>query len=386
MLMYKLKRTNGTVPKCFRETALKYPNKDAILSDSVNWTFKQLDQYSNQVANFLIAQGLKKGDEISLLMEGRPEFIGMWLGAAKAGIVTAFINTSLKGSSLIHSITVIQSKALIFTPTTAQQVKEIVPSLLAKSPKMAFYLYTPKGSTSTTANIFSSPIELEANNNDEMQSSFTLNEMDEQSLAYHSNEFSLSQMTADFADKLFYVYTSGTTGLPKAAIIRHARFIFLGTGANFLIGLKPHDVIYTAIPLYHMAGGALGTCQMLIHGSTLAIREKFSVSNFWSDCIKYKCTAAQYIGEICRYLLLQENKKLDNLHNVKIMFGNGLRPNIWKEFKDRFNIKKIVEFYGATEGNANVVNYRGKEGSCGFISRILPRSVVNMIYPVSVMT
>lgn len=383
MFMYKLKRTDGTVPKCFRETALKYPNKDAIITDRVRWTFKQLDQYSNQVANFLIAQGLSKGDEISLLMEGRPEFIGMWLGAAKAGIVTAFINTSLKGSSLVHSITVIQSKALIFTPTTAQQVKEIVPSLLSKSPKMSFYLYTPKGSQSTdVAHIFPPTPEIEANNNESLPT-FTLNEIDEESLAYHSNEFSLSQMKAGFADKLFYVYTSGTTGLPKAAIIRHARYIFLGTGANYLIGLKPEDVIYTAIPLYHMAGGALGTCQMLIYGSTLAIREKFSVSNFWSDCIKYKCTAAQYIGEICRYLLLQENRKLDNQHTVRIMFGNGLRPNIWREFKERFNIKKIVEFYGATEGNANVVNYRGKEGSCGFISRILPRSVVNMIYPVS---
>jgi len=65
------------------------------------------------------------------------------------------------------------------------------------------------------------------------------------------------------------------------------------------------------------------------------------------------------------------------------MFGNGLRPVIWKEFKKRFNIKKIAEFYGATEGNASVVNYTGKEGACGFLSQILPKPITNFIYPVS---
>ena len=150
-----------------------------------------------------------------------------------------------------------------------------------------------------------------------------------------------------------------------------------------MCGLRGNSVLYLPIPLYHMAGGAVGTCQLLLFGNTLAIRSKFSASKFWTDCILWNCTAAQYIGEICRYLLLQPPRQADTGHTVRIMFGNGLRPNIWREFKDRFNIGTIAEFYGATEGNANVVNYTGKEGACGFVSQILPKTIVNMIYPVS---
>ena len=65
------------------------------------------------------------------------------------------------------------------------------------------------------------------------------------------------------------------------------------------------------------------------------IRKKFSASNFWSDCIKYDCTAAQYIGEICRYLLAQPAKTEDRTHKVRTIFGNGLRPQIWEEFRNR---------------------------------------------------
>ena len=112
--------------------------------------------------------------------------------------------------------------------------------------------------------------------------------------------------------------------------------------------------IYTCLPLYHLAGGVLGTCQCLIFGDTMSIAKKFSASKFWSDCIKYKCTSAQYIGEICRYLLAQKETAQEKEHNVTIAFGNGLRPKIWREFVERFNIKQVGEFYGSTEGNANI--------------------------------
>jgi len=62
----------------------------------------------------------------------------------------------------------------------------------------------------------------------------------------------------------------------------------------------------------------------------------------------------QYIGEICRYLLAQPLRPSDRQHRIRVMFGNGLRPQIWNEFKERFGIERIGEFYGATEGNANM--------------------------------
>ena len=87
---------------------------------------------------------------------------------------------------------------------------------------------------------------------------------------------------------------------------------------------------------------------------------------------------AQYIGEICRYLLSAPQAPEDRSHSVEIMWGNGLRPSIWQQFQERFGVKFIGEFYGATEGNSNVLNIDSKMGSVGFTSVLLP-----FVYPVS---
>jgi len=137
-------------------------------------------------------------------------------------------------------------------------------------------------------------------------------------------------------------------------------------------------VFYDPLPLYHSAGGVVGIGLMMIFGATVVIRQKFSVRNFWQDCIKYDCNGAQYIGEICRYLLSAPQSPEDRSHSVEIMWGNGLRPSIWQQFQDRFGVRFIGEFYGATEGNSNVLNIDSKIGSVGFTSVLLP-----FVYPVS---
>lgn len=88
---------------------------------------------------------------------------------------------------------------------------------------------------------------------------------------------------------------------------------------------------------------------------------------------------AQYIGEMCRYCLSTPGQQTDSTHNLRMVFGNGLRPQIWPQFVKRFNIPRVCEFYGATEGNANIVNTTNVVGSIGFVSRIIPS-----VYPISI--
>ena len=92
---------------------------------------------------------------------------------------------------------------------------------------------------------------------------------------------------------------------------------------------------------------------------------RFSASQFWDDVRLMEATAFQYIGEFCRYLLNQPPGPGDRDHAVRFCIGNGLRPDIWPEFRDRFGISKIVEFYGATEGNVAMLNFDNKVGSVG---------------------
>ncbi|UYV61941.1 SLC27A4 [Cordylochernes scorpioides] len=156
------------------------------------------------------------------------------------------------------------------------------------------------------------------------------------------------------------------------------RFVYISGAVRFFINVKPIDVIYTALPFYHSASGIITISQCVLHGNTVAIRSKFSASKFWEDCIKYKCTVSHYIGEMCRFLLAQPDKPTDRQHQVRVMYGNGLRPQIWTQFTQRFSIDTVAEFYGSTEGNANVVNFPGKVGACGFVPVIVPSK-----YPVT---
>uniref|UniRef100_A0A1B0BPD5 Long-chain-fatty-acid--CoA ligase n=1 Tax=Glossina palpalis gambiensis TaxID=67801 RepID=A0A1B0BPD5_9MUSC len=168
-------------------------------------------------------------------------------------------------------------------------------------------------------------------------------------------------------DTLLYVYTSGTTGLPKAAVITNLKYLLIAAGTHYMVAVGPNDIVYNALPLYHTVGGIIGVGNALIFGCTVALRKKFSDSNFWKDCIKYKATVVQYIGELCRYLLTTPRKPEDTLHNLRLMYGNGLRPQIWSQLTTRFNIPNIGELYGSTEGNSNLANVANQMGAVGFI-------------------
>ena len=121
------------------------------------------------------------------------------------------------------------------------------------------------------------------------------------------------------------------------------------------------------MPLYHTSGAVLALCAALRGGSTICIGHKFSAGTFWSDVRFHKATVVQYVGETCRYLLSLPPSPLDMQHQVRLMYGNGLRPEVWNRFKKRFNIPTIFEFYGATEGPTALWNYSTNDFSAGAI-------------------
>lgn len=113
--VYKLKSMNATVPKLFRQTVQKNASRTAFYYLQDKWTFSDIDVFSNRVANCFLESGFHPGEEIALFMDSRPEYVALWLGLAKAGLVTALINTNQRLSTLVHSITVVHCKAIIFS-------------------------------------------------------------------------------------------------------------------------------------------------------------------------------------------------------------------------------------------------------------------------------
>jgi len=169
-------------------------------------------------------------------------------------------------------------------------------------------------------------------------------------------------------DKAFYIFTSGTTGMPKASVMTHYRWLRALAGFGGIgMRLNSNDILYCCLPLYHNNALTVAVSAVLNSGSTLALGKSFSASKFWDEVIRYEATAFVYIGEICGYLLNQPEKETDRRHKVRVISGNGMRAGIWDEFTKRFGIDRIVEFYSASEANTaflNILNIPKSTGVC----------------------
>ncbi|KAI1372352.1 hypothetical protein F4677DRAFT_432653 [Hypoxylon crocopeplum] len=177
-------------------------------------------------------------------------------------------------------------------------------------------------------------------------------------------------------DLAILIYTSGTTGLPKAAIVSWSKMTMAGSFVSGWLATKPSDVFYTCMPLYHSSATIMGMAQCLEAGCTFAIGKKFSTKTFWKEARQHNATMVQYVGETCRYLLAAPpeidpatGENMDRKHKIRLAFGNGLRPDIWEKFRERFGIDSIAEFYGATEGNLATWNHTRNEFASGAIGR-----------------
>jgi fatty-acyl-CoA synthase len=168
-------------------------------------------------------------------------------------------------------------------------------------------------------------------------------------------------------DKALYIYTSGTTGLPKAANISHARVMQWGHWFAGMMGAQATDRMYNCLPMYHSVGGVQVPGAILVAGGTVILREKFSASQFWKDIVRWDCTVFRYIGELCRYLLHAPLSANETAHRIRIACGNGLAPEVWEGFKNRFSIPQIFEFYASTEGAVSLFNVQGKRAAIGHI-------------------
>ncbi|KAF5913708.1 hypothetical protein HPG69_017484 [Diceros bicornis minor] len=339
-------RACHTIPRIFQVVARRQPERLALVdaASGASWTFAQLDAYSNAVANLFHQLGFVPGDVVAIFLEGRPEFVGLWLGLAKAGVEAALLNVNLRREPLAFCLGASGAKALVFGGELTAAVAEVSGQLGKSLLKFCSGDLGPEGVLPDTQLL--DPLLKEA------------------------STAPLAQPPCKgMDDRLFYIYTSGTTGLPKAAIVVHSRFYRMVAFSHHAYSMRPADVLYDC--------NIIGVGQCLVYGLTVVLRKKFSASRFWDDCVQHNCTVVQYIGEICRYLLRQPVREAEGRHRVRLAVGNGLRPAIWEEFAERFGVRHIGEFYGATECNCSIANVDGKVGSCGFSSRILPH-----VYPI----
>jgi fatty-acyl-CoA synthase len=344
-----------TLPTLIEELASRLEDAPALLSDREQMTYRQLFHRANQYARWALAQGLAKGDVVGLLMTNRPEYIACWLGITSVGAVVALLNTNLTGASLAHCIQIASVSHLI---VAAEFETALEGCLIHLDPKPVVWLHgSPirSGGGDQASTLLSS-----------------LPRLDTELNQFPGVALSLAERrppTID--DRALLIYTSGTTGLPKAANVSHARVLQWGLWFAGMMEAQPSDRMYNCLPMYHSVGGVLVPGATLAVGAALVIRERFSASQFWSDIQRWQCTGFQYIGELCRYLLLTPPHPGEATHDLRIACGNGLAAEVWEAFQSRFRIPQILEFYAATEGGVSLFNVQGKPGAIGHIPSYL---------------
>lgn len=280
-------------------------------------------------------------------MENRPEFLFCAVGIAKVGAVAALINTSQTGKVLSHSINLVKPVAAIVAEELAAPLEAVRGELAL--PADAFYFMADRD---TTRDFGEAPAGYQ-----------NLARI----LAGLSDANPPTTATVTKSDFLFYIYTSGTTGMPKASITNHERWLAAHAGFGHVIsGMRSDDIFYLTLPLYH-ATGLLVCWGAIVSGpAAVVIRRRFSASEFWKDIHHYRCTGFGYVGELCRYLLNCPPRPDDAENTVRMMIGNGLRPTIWREFRQRFGIGNIYEFYASSEGNVAFLNIFNMDNTIGF--------------------
>lgn len=329
------------IPDEIENTVDRFPDKTAFIFEGRHLSFAAFEQLANRVANWGLEQDLKQGDAIALVMENCPEYPAIWYGLSKIGVQAALVNSNLEGSGLIHCINIVSSKAVISHGQQAERVAAILSDL--------------DGAPSLW--------DCDAMHGESFKSVLESGNADRPDPCHRTGQIGSSNCV--------FIYTSGTTGLPKAAKVTHSRLrrtIRMSTG---LAGATQDDIVYNVLPLYHITGGGLGLGATLFTGATSVIRRRFSASEFWDDVVEHKATMFCYIGELCRYLVNSDTHPKERSHALKTGFGNGLRGDVWSEFVDRFNVPKMCELYGSTEGNVSFLNFDGKVGAVGQAPRFL---------------
>lgn len=322
------------------------PSSPAILFEDRRISYREFNEEANRVAHALQERGAMPDQSVALLMDNRPEYLFTIIGANKLGIVTGLINTKLSGDGLAHALTITEADWLVLGAEYIPLIEELGDALTIPRDRILVWG--------------------EGDDAPSMEGATSMN--DAVATARGSNP---GLDLADPKRRFVYICTSGTTGLPKAAKISNQRYLravyYFGRG---VLNIQPTDVMYCAgMPLYHNAGLSQGWGVCITNGAAFVMRRRFSVSAFWEDCHRYGVTLFTYIGEICRYLLNGAPHRLERQHQLRGMLGAGLRPEVWEPFVERFNIPRVFEYYGATEGNVGLVNLTNKVGSVG---RMLP--------------
>jgi crotonobetaine/carnitine-CoA ligase len=324
--------SDRTVPRMLTRQAQVHGARTLFCAGTTVWSFEDARAAAAGYAEMLASAGVQRGDRVALICGNRAEFLGLFLGCGWLGAVSVPINTASRGFQLYHILS--NSGAIILVIEAA-----CLPALEG--------------------------IDLA---NTAVQRVWVIGEAAGWDPLPAPGPPVPSAAGLGPGDLLTILYTSGTTGMSKGVCCPHAQFFAWAYYVGLQLGLVDGDVLHTTLPLFHV--NALGCVfQALLHGGSLVVEPRFSVSRFWERLIASEATVTYLLGAMVPMLLSQPVSAAETAHRVRIALAPGVPAGLQTVFSARSDMA-LIDGYGATESNA-VIGCDSATRRDGFMGRLL---------------
>lgn len=293
-------------------------------------TIAELADAVNRAREGLAACGIGRGDRVAIMLANHLDHVAVFFAVISLGACIVPVNVHLRGEGLRYILDRSRARAIIVDSSFAAAVDPLLPGLAIAT---AIWRGRP-GHGADLAQV----------------------------LSYKPNP---QRRAAHEPDEVAMIlFTSGTTGLPKGVLVSDRMLRCCAHAATLMTQPRSGDVFHAWEPYYHV-GGAEVLIMAVQHRITLAMIERFSVSRFWSEVRQYGATHIHFLGGILALLLKEPPRPDDRDHPVRLAWGGGCPPAIWRAFSDRFGIP-LCDAYGMTECSSfTTQNLSGKVGSVG---------------------
>jgi acyl-CoA synthetase (AMP-forming)/AMP-acid ligase II len=394
-----------------RAAARECPGRPFLRMPGVELSFAEVDRRSDALARAIAALGIGHGDRVSLMLPNSPEFVVIWFAVAKLGAVTAPVNTAFKGHVLRDAIDLVGSRLLlahrslrdqwmptlaslstvrllvevgIDPPADAEGLPEQAAAMRAKAMQsmdcVLDYATWSAGEQATdgasAVNAPTAPAALSvlpaARAPDPSPSARGPGAPTVASAPDgHVDAAPWRPPEVQPSDLCLLLYTSGTTGRSKAAMMAHRFVLSQADGVIEGLGLRRDDVLYCPYPMFHLDAAVMTIAPALRLRAVAAIGERFSVSRYWDEVRDLGATVFDFMGATLTMLWKQPPSPRDREHRARLGWGVPL-PAWAPEFEARFGCR-LVELYGSTEVGAILYTPQDeprRTGSCGRVGRL----------------
>jgi crotonobetaine/carnitine-CoA ligase len=326
------------------------PEQDFVRTPEEAVAYGEADRRVDTYAAGLQQNGIMPGDRVVLLMANSIDQVLLWLALNRVGAVNVPLNTTLAGDLLARSLRLVRPVALVADADVSPVLGAVLEAV--ECADRPIFVHDPDGKAAPDGDTGA------------------------RSLRELEGSTGVAPVRVDRLSPATMLFTSGSTGAPKACVLSHHYLLRAGEIHAKYLEFRPDDVLYTPFPLFHIDAATLTVAAALVTGATAALSRRFSASRFWDEVRATRATVFNFMGATANILWKQPRSNRDRDHRVRLAWGVPM-PACEPEWEQRFGFP-LVEVYGMTDAGLPAyqpLDEPRRPGSCG---RVIPEYQVRI--------